>query len=170
MTVVARRQRARPEIPETLGYRLKRTLLGPPLVTEQLSQERLRKPIALGVLSPDCISSTAYGTEEMLVDPRPLRRTGRVQPRPADHVRHPRRPHLGHAVLSRSGHGLHQGRRLVRGGPGQLRSPSRPDRSGGVAHRLHGHGGRANVRWHQCPDLSRAFPGPLPAATSPWRW
>jgi amino acid transporter len=65
--VVARRQRARPEIPESVGYRLKRTLLGPPLVTEQLSQERLRNPIALGVLSPDCISSTAYGTEEMLV-------------------------------------------------------------------------------------------------------
>ena len=65
--MVARRQRARPEIPETIGYRLKRTLLGPPLVTEQLSQERLRNPIALGVLSPDCISSTAYGTEQMLV-------------------------------------------------------------------------------------------------------
>jgi amino acid transporter len=65
--VVARRQRARPEIPESLGYRLKRTLLGPPLVTEQLSQERLRNPVALGVLSPDCISSSAYGTEQMLV-------------------------------------------------------------------------------------------------------
>ena len=65
--MVARRQRARPEIPETIGYRLKRTLLGPPLVTEQLSQERLRNPIALGVLSPDCISSSAYGTEQMLV-------------------------------------------------------------------------------------------------------
>jgi amino acid transporter len=64
---VARRQRARPEIPESLGYRLKRTLLGPPLVTEQLSQERLSNPVALGVLSPDCISSSAYGTEQMLV-------------------------------------------------------------------------------------------------------
>jgi amino acid transporter len=53
-------------LPETLGYRLKRRLLGPPLVTEQLSEERLSSPIALGVLSPDCISSTAYGTEEML--------------------------------------------------------------------------------------------------------
>ncbi|MGP0032824.1 MAG: amino acid permease [Acidimicrobiales bacterium] len=53
-------------IPETLRYRLKNKLLGPPLVTEQLSSERLRRPIALGVLAPDCISSSAYGTEEML--------------------------------------------------------------------------------------------------------
>ena len=54
------------EIPETFQYRLKNRLLGPPLVTEQLASERLSKPTALGVLSPDCISSSAYGTEEML--------------------------------------------------------------------------------------------------------
>ncbi len=52
--------------PETLRYRLKNRLLGPPLVTERLRQERLGRPTALGVLSPDCISSSAYGTEEML--------------------------------------------------------------------------------------------------------
>jgi amino acid transporter len=54
------------EIPESRRYRLKNRLLGPPLVTEQLASERLSKPIALGVLSPDCISSSAYGTEQML--------------------------------------------------------------------------------------------------------
>ena len=53
-------------IPETRRYRLKNKLLGAPLVTEQLASERLRRPIALGVLAPDCISSSAYGTEEML--------------------------------------------------------------------------------------------------------
>ena len=53
-------------IPETRRYRLKNQLLGPPLVTEQLATERLSKTVALGVLSPDCISSSAYGTEEML--------------------------------------------------------------------------------------------------------
>jgi amino acid transporter len=53
-------------IPERLRYRLKNKLLGPPLVTEQLSSERLGRPTALGVLAPDCISSSAYGTEEML--------------------------------------------------------------------------------------------------------
>jgi amino acid transporter len=56
----------RVDIPETLRYRLKNRLLGPPLVNEQLSSERLSRPVALGVLSPDCISSSAYGTEEML--------------------------------------------------------------------------------------------------------
>jgi amino acid transporter len=54
------------DLPETLGYRLKRVLLGPPLTTEQLPNERLANPVALGVLSPDCISSSAYGSEEML--------------------------------------------------------------------------------------------------------
>jgi amino acid transporter len=54
------------EIPERLSYRLKRIFLGPPLVTEKLQSERLRNSVALGVLSPDCISSSAYGSEEML--------------------------------------------------------------------------------------------------------
>src|ERR1700736_5689641 len=40
---------------------------GPPLVNEQLGEQRLSKPLALGVLSPDGISSSAYGTEEMLI-------------------------------------------------------------------------------------------------------
>ncbi|HEX7460319.1 MAG TPA: hypothetical protein VF279_06795, partial [Acidimicrobiales bacterium] len=54
------------DLPETLRYRLKNTLLGPPLVNEKLSDERLGRPAALGVLAPDCISSSAYGTEQML--------------------------------------------------------------------------------------------------------
>jgi amino acid transporter len=54
------------DLPETLRYRMKNVLLGPPLVNEQLSGERLGRPSALGVLAPDCISSSAYGTEEML--------------------------------------------------------------------------------------------------------
>ena len=54
------------DLPETLRYRMKNALLGPPLVNEELSGERLGRPSALGVLAPDCISSSAYGTEEML--------------------------------------------------------------------------------------------------------
>jgi amino acid transporter len=57
---------SKPVLKETAGYRLKRRLLGPPLVTEQLEGERLSNPIAMGVLSCDMISSSAYGTEEML--------------------------------------------------------------------------------------------------------
>jgi hypothetical protein len=54
-------------LPERLSYRVKRVLLGPPLVTAQLHEEKLSKKTALGVLSSDCISSSAYGTEEMLI-------------------------------------------------------------------------------------------------------
>src|SRR5206468_9799285 len=52
--------------PETFGYSVKRRLLGPPLVTEQLKEERLSKPLALGVLSCDGISSANYGSELIL--------------------------------------------------------------------------------------------------------
>jgi amino acid transporter len=59
------------QFPETLGYRLKNVFLGAPKVSEQLGDERLGKPTALGVLAPDCISSSAYGTEEMLTQLTP---------------------------------------------------------------------------------------------------
>jgi amino acid transporter len=55
-------------IPEGAGYAIKRRLLGPPLVNEQLSEQRLSKALALGVLAPDGISSSAYGTEEILIE------------------------------------------------------------------------------------------------------
>lgn len=57
----------RPQFPESPGYRLKKRLLGKPLVTERLGEERLSNPVALGVLASDCISSMAYGSEQMLV-------------------------------------------------------------------------------------------------------
>ena len=57
--------------PESLGYRVKRIFLGKPYVTEQLSGERLNRALALGVLAPDCISSSAYGTEEILTQMTP---------------------------------------------------------------------------------------------------
>ncbi|HEY2522267.1 MAG TPA: amino acid permease [Streptosporangiaceae bacterium] len=56
------------DVPETFSYSLKRRFLGPPLVNDQLGEERLSKPLALGVLSPDGISSSAYGTEEILIE------------------------------------------------------------------------------------------------------
>jgi amino acid transporter len=54
------------ELPESLGYRIKKRLLGPPLVSEQLRTERLGKPTALAVLSSDVLSSSAYATEQIL--------------------------------------------------------------------------------------------------------
>ena len=53
-------------LPETLSYRLKRRLLGRPLVSEQLRSERLGKPTALAVLSSDVVSSAAYASESVL--------------------------------------------------------------------------------------------------------
>jgi len=60
------------EAPETIAYGLKCRLLGPPLTTDQLQHERLSKRLALGVLSSDCISSSAYGSEEILLILLPL--------------------------------------------------------------------------------------------------
>jgi len=53
---------------EGLGYTIKRHLLGKPLINVELSEQRLSNPVALGVLSPDGISSSAYGTEEILYE------------------------------------------------------------------------------------------------------
>jgi hypothetical protein len=57
---------ARPDIPESARYRLKRFLLGPSLVSDELHGERLGKPTALAVLSSDVMSSCAYGTKSIL--------------------------------------------------------------------------------------------------------
>jgi len=46
----------------------KRRLLGEPLTTEQLDSEKLSTPIALGAISPDAISSTAYGPEQIMIE------------------------------------------------------------------------------------------------------
>jgi amino acid transporter len=56
------------EIPESFWYSAKRRLLGPPMINAQLTEQRLSKKLALGVLSPDGISSSAYGTEEILIE------------------------------------------------------------------------------------------------------
>ncbi len=68
------RQLARQHASQTdpFWYTAKRKLLGPPLVNEQLGEQRLSKPLALGVLSPDGISSSAYGTEEILIALLPM--------------------------------------------------------------------------------------------------
>jgi amino acid transporter len=59
-------------VPETFGYTLKRRLLGPPMVNEQLRTERLSKVLGLGVLSCDGISSANYGSELILHELLPL--------------------------------------------------------------------------------------------------
>src|SRR3954451_14086425 len=57
---------------DSIWYTAKRRMLGPPLVNAELGEQRLSKPLALGVLSPDGISSSAYGTEEILIELLPV--------------------------------------------------------------------------------------------------
>ncbi len=49
-----------------VGSALRRVLIGPPLRSSAIARERMRKLIALPVLSADALSSVAYGPEAML--------------------------------------------------------------------------------------------------------
>jgi amino acid transporter len=49
----------------------KRVFLGKPMITDDLKHEKLSNPVALGALSPDAISSTAYGPEQIMVELMP---------------------------------------------------------------------------------------------------
>jgi amino acid transporter len=57
-----------PPIPVALSDVFKRVFLGKPLINEDLSSERLSNGVALGALSPDAISSTAYGPEQIMIE------------------------------------------------------------------------------------------------------
>ncbi len=59
---------SRTGIPLSIGDVCKRAFLGRPMITDQLQHQRLSKPVALGVLSPDAISSTAYGSEQVMIE------------------------------------------------------------------------------------------------------
>ena len=59
---------AEQDVPLSFSDLCKRIFLGKPLITEELSSERLSNPVALGALSPDAISSTAYGPEQILTE------------------------------------------------------------------------------------------------------
>jgi amino acid transporter len=48
------------------GYRVRRALIGPPLRSTAIAEERMSRLLALPVLSPDALSSVAYGPEAMM--------------------------------------------------------------------------------------------------------
>ena len=52
---------------DSLSYKIKRTLLGGALNRHSLGHQRLSKRYGLGILSSDCISSSAYGSEQILI-------------------------------------------------------------------------------------------------------
>nr|WP_082993104.1 APC family permease [Mycobacterium sp. 1245111.1] len=55
-------------ISPSFSDRCKRVFLGRPMINDQLQHERLSNPVALGVLSCDSISSTAYGSEQIMIE------------------------------------------------------------------------------------------------------
>jgi amino acid transporter len=55
-------------IPPSFSDGWKRMFLGKPLTSEQLESERLSNPVALGAISPDAISSTAFGPEQVMIE------------------------------------------------------------------------------------------------------
>ncbi|BBY05349.1 DNA-binding protein [Mycobacterium noviomagense] len=55
-------------IPLSITDVCKRAFLGKPMITDALQHEKLSNPVALGALSPDAISSTAYGPEQIMVE------------------------------------------------------------------------------------------------------
>jgi amino acid transporter len=55
-------------IPPSFSDGWKRIFLGKPLTSEQLESERLSNPVALGAISPDAISSTAFGPEQVMIE------------------------------------------------------------------------------------------------------
>src|ERR1700732_4384005 len=54
--------------PSTFIDAWKRFFLGKPLISENLEHETLSNTVALGALSPDAISSTVYGPEQIMVE------------------------------------------------------------------------------------------------------
>ena len=52
---------------DSFFYTIKRRLLGNPLNRHSLNHQRLSKRYGLGILSSDCISSSAYGSEQILI-------------------------------------------------------------------------------------------------------
>ena len=62
---VVRREQG--HLKDPLSYKIKEYFLGVPLNRHTLSSQRLSKKNAFGVLSSDCISSSAYGGEQILV-------------------------------------------------------------------------------------------------------
>ena len=60
-------KREQGHLKDPLNYKIKKFFLGIPLNRHTLSSQRLSKKNAFGVLSSDCISSSAYGGEQILV-------------------------------------------------------------------------------------------------------
>ena len=139
----------------------KRVFLGKPMITDDLQHEKLSNPVALGALSPDAISSTAYGPEQIMVELLPAAGMAAfVLLLPLIGVI------LlilvaGHRVVSAGCDGLHPGRRLLHRGQGELRAPDSAGRGGSAVDRLRGHRGDPVRGGHRGGGLGDTGAGPL---------
>ena len=142
----------------------------PPLPPEEQAARRTSRHRAAGLRAPAAAHRPGRaGARLHLVlglrhrgdaDPAgALRRPGRLRPGRSHHHRHPGRPLLRHPLVPGGHSALHEGRRLLRRGPRQLRSAHRSDRGRGAVDRLHGDGRRADVGRHRRADQCRAQPG-----------
>ena len=138
-TAAGAADRARDRAAGSLGYRLKKKILGPPLHTDELEHQRLGKPTALAVFASDNLSSSAYATEEILTHLIPVRGAGGVRARRAGDGRAARGARILDPVVPRDDQGLPDGGGCLHGHPRQLRPASRTGRGGRPAHRLRPH-------------------------------
>lgn len=67
-TVVVTTSAGKLRIPLSVGDIARRLFLGKPLITEDIASEKLSNQVALGALSPDAVSSVAYGPEQILIE------------------------------------------------------------------------------------------------------
>ena len=156
----------RDELPETFWYSVKRRLLGPPMVNEQLRRAAAvqaaragravpRRHLLLGLRHRGNPASSCCQLFGLAAFTLLLPMTGVVL--------------FVHGCwwccpTARWSIGLHQGRRLLRGGQGELRPAGRPGRRRGAADRLRGHGRRADRRGHA--PRSFRVPGARPRTSS----
>jgi hypothetical protein len=82
---------------DDLGGRIRRRLFGPPIKSSAILRERMRKLLALPVLSADALSSVAYGQQAMLVihDTAPRLRRALKAPRGPSSRAFPSKPERG---------------------------------------------------------------------------
>ncbi len=115
-----------PPLSPSFSDRCKRVFLGRPMINDQLQHERLSNPVASGCFLRDAISSTAYGTEQIMIELLPaagmaafallLPITGVILFDPVARG----------CLLPPGGDRLHPGRRFVRGRAGELRTRESP--------------------------------------------